>query len=137
MPSDSMPTAMGFRELKWVASRVWWSLRAAGGYEDCLRRKTGASIKRRWGGTGAAISDKLCSGASSAGGSRRALVRGDDVGVSATRYVVAKMLSRSDSCGRSVDDFHSALLSGPVGAVLERPVCASDFGGVTASWAGA
>jgi hypothetical protein len=74
----------------------------------------------------------MCSGASSAGASRRALVRGEDVGVSATRYVVAKMLSLSESCGRSVDDFHSALLSGAMGAVLERPVCASVFG-VTAA----
>jgi hypothetical protein len=134
MASDPMPAATGFRELKWVARRVWWSSRAAGGYEDCLRRKTGASIRRRWGGAGAAISDKLCSGASSLGGGRRALVCGEDAGVSATRYVVAKMLSLSESCGRSVDDFHSALLSGAVGAVLERPVCARDFG-VTASGA--
>jgi hypothetical protein len=103
---------------------------------DCFRRKTGASISRRWGGNGAAVSDKLWSGASSSESIWRALVRGEDVGVSDTRYVVAKMLSLSDSCGRSTDGFHS-VLSWPFafGAVLERPACARFFG-VTSSWLG-
>lgn len=61
----------------------------------------------------------------------RALVRGEDVGLSAARYVVAKMLSLSESCGRSIDDLQR-VLSWTFGVVLERPVCASVFG-VTAS----
>jgi hypothetical protein len=44
------------------------------------------------------------------------------------------MLSRSDNCGRSTDDFHS-VLSCTFGAVLERPVCARVFG-VRASCSG-
>lgn len=48
---------------------------------------------------------------------------GDDAGLSEARYVVAKMLSRSDSCGRSrVDDDAGQNCSGARGAVLERPV---------------
>jgi hypothetical protein len=78
------------------------------------------------------MADKGCSGASSSGCSWRALVRGEDVGLSAARYVVAKMLSLSESWGRSMDDFHR-VLSCTFGAVLDRPVCASVFG-VTASW---
>lgn len=46
---------------------------------------------------------------------------GEDAGLSEARYVVAKMLSRSDSWGRSTDDFQR-LLSWVMGAVLERPV---------------
>jgi hypothetical protein len=78
------------------------------------------------------MSDKACSGAWSLGCSWRELVRGEDVGLSAARYVVAKMLSLSESCGRSMDDFHK-VLSCTIGAVLERPVCARVFG-VTAPW---
>lgn len=44
------------------------------------------------------------------------------------------MLSLSESCGRSTEDFHS-VLSWKIGAVLERPVCASVLG-VTASSSG-
>jgi hypothetical protein len=76
--------------------------------------------------------DRACSGASSLACSWRELVRGEDVGLSAARYVVAKMLSLSESCGRSMDDFHR-MLSCAMGAVLERPVCARVFG-VTAPW---
>lgn len=106
---------------------------------DCFLRKTGASISRRWGGAGAAVSGEGCWGASSSVTSWCALERGEDVGVSATRYVVAKMLSLSESCGRSTDDFHKAL-SWALGVVLERPVCARDFGGGSRcswrAWAG-
>jgi hypothetical protein len=44
------------------------------------------------------------------------------VGLSGGRYVVAKMLSRSESCGRlTVADVHGC--SGTSGAVFERPAC--------------
>jgi hypothetical protein len=85
------------------------------------------SIRLRRGGIGMARSEALCLRASSSVSIGGALVRGDEVGLSATRYVVAKMLSLSDSCGRSTDDFHR-LLSCVRGAVLERPVCARVFG---------
>jgi hypothetical protein len=58
------------------------------------------------------------------GDSRRGGSCGEDVGLSEARYVVAKMLSRSDSCGRSRvdDDAEDHSWSGASGAVLERPV---------------
>jgi hypothetical protein len=46
--------------------------------------------------------------------------------------VVAKMLSRSDSWGRSIEDFQRLLFSWLIGAVCERPVCERLLG-VTAS----
>ena len=74
----------------------------------------------------------------------RALVRGEEMGLSDARYVVAKILSRSSSWGRSIDDFQRLLLSWAIGAVRERPVCERLFGvtascsateeGVRASW---
>lgn len=73
------------------------------------------------------MSGELRAGASSVGSTGGAVVRGDEVGLSAARYVVAKILSRSESCGRSIDDFHSVSPCA-FGVVLERPVCASDFG---------
>lgn len=62
-----------------------------------------------------------CWGAWSSVSGARALGRGELAGLSAARYVVAKMLSRSDSWGRSTDDFHR-LFSWATGAVCERPV---------------
>jgi hypothetical protein len=131
MLSGPIPTETGWRELKRAVNTAWWSLRVAGGCGGCFLRKTGASINRRWGGAGAAMSGELRTGTSSLGSADRALVRGEDVGLSAARYVVAKMLSRSESWGRSTDDFQSVSPCA-FGAVLERPVCASVFG-VTAS----
>ena len=87
---------------------------------DCLRRMMGGSISLLWGGAGTALSGKLCWMASLSVSIERALVRGEDAGLSDARYVVANILSRSDSCGRSTDDFQR-LLSWDKGAVLERP----------------
>jgi hypothetical protein len=64
----------------------------------------------------------------------RALVRGEEMGLSECRFVVAKMLSRSSSWGRSIDDFQR-LLSWTMGAVRERPVWESVLG-VTCSCSG-
>ena len=72
---------------------------------DNFLRATGGSTVRLGGGAGTAISNKLCSGASSVFPGLWAVARGDETGLSDARYVVAKMLSRSDSCGRSTDDF--------------------------------
>lgn len=94
---------------------------------ECFLRIMGGSTSRLWGGAGAAISDKLCSGASLVLSTVRALVRGDEIGLSEARYVVANMLSRSSSWGRSIDDFQR-LFSWTTGAVRERPVCERLFG---------
>lgn len=77
------------------------------------------------------MSGELRCGASSFRSAGCAVGRGEDVGLSAARYVVAKMLSLSDSWGRSTDDFQS-VSPWALGVVLERPVCARVFG-VTAS----
>jgi hypothetical protein len=47
--------------------------------------------------------------------------RREEVGLSEGRYVVAKMLSRSESWARSTIGFHRGWAAR--GAVLERPVC--------------
>jgi hypothetical protein len=60
----------------------------------------------------------------------RAGERGDDAGLSEPRYVVAKMLSRSDSCGWSTEGVHRCSMAS--GAVLERPVCERLLGGSSA-----
>lgn len=73
---------------------------------DCFLRAMGGSISLLWGGTGEALSDMRCSEASLVVSGVRALGRGELPGLSAARYVVANMLSRSDSWGRSTDDFH-------------------------------
>ena len=114
----------------------WGSCRATGGCVDSLLRKKGGSISLLRSGAGAAMSDKLCSGASSFASvvGAAALVRGEEMGLSDARYVVEKMLSRSSSWGRSNDDCQR-LSFGAIGAVLERPVCES-FRGVTAGSAG-
>lgn len=77
------------------------------------------------------MSGELRAGASSFTSVGRVLVRGEDVGLSGARYVVAKMLSLSESCGRSIEDFQR-MSPCAFGVVLERPVCARVFG-VTAS----
>lgn len=104
-----------------------------GGKVDCFLRMTGEVISLLCGGAGVATGDNLCWEASWFVGIECALARGEEAGLSEARYVVAKMLSRSDSCGRSTDDFQSRS-SGAIGAVLERPACERLLG-VTASWA--
>jgi hypothetical protein len=89
---------------------------------DCFLRIMGGSITLLWGGAGAAISDRLWSGASLVVCAVRALVRGEEIGLSDAKYVVANMLSRSSSWGRSIEDFQRVLLSWAIGAVRERPV---------------
>lgn len=127
MASKVMPAAMAARGLKGVVRTAWWSMEEGGGRVECFLRMMGGSINRLWGGAGAAISARLCSGASLAESTLRALARGEEMGLSETRYVVAKMLSRSSSWGRSIDDFQR-LLSLTMGAVRERPVCARLLG---------
>jgi hypothetical protein len=122
MVSKAIPAAMAARGLKGVVKTAWWSMDEVGGRVECFLRMMGGSINRLGGGAGAAISDKQCSGASLAESTVRALARGEEMGLSETRYVVAKMLSRSSSWGRSIDDFQS-LFSRAMGAVRERPVC--------------
>lgn len=52
---------------------------------------------------------------------------GEEAGLSEARYVVANMLSRSDSWGRSTEGAHRGFNAR--GAVLERPAWERDFGG--------
>jgi len=101
---------MAVRGLKGVVRTAWWSMEAVGGRVggrvECFLRMMGGSLSRPGEGDGTANSDKLCSGASLAKAVWRAAARGEEIGLSEARYVVAKMLSRSSSWGRSIDDFH-------------------------------
>lgn len=127
--------AIGTCWANWVARMDFGSGEAMGGYVDSFLRNRGDAARLVCSGAGAAISDKLCSGASSFVSVVAAVLgRGDDMGLSDARYVVEKMLSRSSSWGRSNDDCQRLSL-GAIGAVLERPVWES-LRGVTAGAGG-
>lgn len=89
-----------------------------------------APVKPREEDAATAVSERASSEALSSMWRVRAGERGDDAGLSEPRYVVAKMLSRSDSCGRSTKDVHRCSMAS--GAVLERPVCERLLGGSSA-----
>lgn len=76
---------MVVRELKGVLRRAWWSIELMGGMVECFLRMMGGSISRLWGGAGAAMSDKLCSGASLDQSTWRAVARGEEIGLSEAR----------------------------------------------------
>jgi hypothetical protein len=82
MASNTIPAAMAVRGLKGVVRTAWWSIEDVGGRVECFLRMMGGSINRLWGGAGAAISDRLCSGASLTGSTLRALLRGEEMGLS-------------------------------------------------------
>jgi hypothetical protein len=94
-----------------VAKTGWWSVEVVGGRVDCFLRIMGGSINLLWGGAGAPVSDKLCSGASLVVSNVRALVRGEETGLSDAKYVVANMESLSSNCTRSIEDRKRLLLS--------------------------
>ncbi len=76
-----------------------------GEWVEGFLRVSGGSIGLLGGGVETGVSSGVCSVASSPFSNLWAVVRGEETGLSDARYVVANMLSRSDSCGRSIDDF--------------------------------